>query len=188
MLSKDVAILQFVMMIHILHCKKKYFKTRLSFKSDTFILCSLYHNVTSKSCRIFLPLLSYWFLQNISFSNSPFHPFLPSLSNFFTTHILVSVSFFRRVLFSAWFLFFQSPYYWPSQHHTPDNIEWVPTCFSRLCWFDISKNPSTSVDISKTVSVEISRYAIYLYKRGQRNKKIHGLEPGLPVCSLFSQA
>lgn len=41
---------------------------------------------------------------------------------------------------------FQSPYYWPSQHHTPDNIE----------------------------------YAIYLYKRGQRNKKIHGLEPGLP--------
>lgn len=41
---------------------------------------------------------------------------------------------------------FQSPYYWPSQHHTPDNIE----------------------------------YAIYLYKRAQRNKKIHGLEPGLP--------
>jgi len=41
---------------------------------------------------------------------------------------------------------FQSPYFWPSQHHTPDNIE----------------------------------YAIYLYKRAQKNKKIHGLEPGLP--------
>ena len=26
-----------------------------------------------------------------------------------------------------------------------------------------------------------TRYAIYLYKRAQRNKKIHGLEPGLPV-------
>ena len=46
--------------------------------------------------------------------------------------------------------FFQSPYYWPSQHHTPDNIE----------------------------------YAIYLYKRAQRNKKIHGLEPGLPVRNI----
>ena len=42
---------------------------------------------------------------------------------------------------------FQSPYFWPSQHHTPDNIE----------------------------------YAIFLYKRAQKNKKIHGLEPGLPV-------
>jgi len=41
---------------------------------------------------------------------------------------------------------FQSPYYWPSQHHTPDNIE----------------------------------YAIYLYKRAQRKRNIHGLEPGLP--------
>jgi len=41
---------------------------------------------------------------------------------------------------------FQSPYFWPSQHHTPDHIE----------------------------------YAIYLYKRAQKNKKIHGLEPGLP--------
>ena len=41
----------------------------------------------------------------------------------------------------------QSPYFWPSQHHTPDHIE----------------------------------YAIYLYKRAQKNKKIHGLEPGLPV-------
>jgi hypothetical protein len=41
----------------------------------------------------------------------------------------------------------QSPYYWPSQHHTPDNIE----------------------------------YAIYLYKRAQRRRNIHGLEPGLPV-------
>jgi len=41
---------------------------------------------------------------------------------------------------------FQSPYYWPSQHHTPDNIE----------------------------------YAIYLYKRAQRRRNIHGLEPGLP--------
>jgi len=41
---------------------------------------------------------------------------------------------------------FQSPYFWPSQHHTPDHIE----------------------------------YAIYLYKRAAKNKKIHGLEPGLP--------
>jgi regulator of G-protein signaling len=41
---------------------------------------------------------------------------------------------------------FQSPYYWPSQHHTPDSIE----------------------------------YAIYLYKRAQRRRNIHGLEPGLP--------
>ena len=136
----------------------------------------------------FLPLLSSWFLQNISFLNSPFHPFLPSLSNFFTTHILVSVSFFQTRVVLYLIFIFQSPYYWPSQHHTPDNIEWVSTCFSGLCWFDISKNPSTSVDIFKTVSLEISRYAIYLYKRGQRNKKIHGLEPGLPVRSLFSQA
>ena len=136
----------------------------------------------------FLPLLSSWFLQNIFFLNSPLHPFLSPLSNFFTTHILESVSFFRRVLFLFLIFIFQSPYYWPSQHHTPDNIEWVSNCLSRLCWFDISKNPSTSVDISKTVSVDISRYAIYLYKRGQRNKKIHGLEPGLPVCSLFSLA
>ena len=136
----------------------------------------------------FLPLLSSWFLQNISFLNSPFHPFLPSLSNFFTTHILVSVSFFQTRVVLYLIFIFQSPYYWPSQHHTPDNIEWVSSCLSRLCWFDISKNPSTSVDIFKTVSLEISRYAIYLYKRGQRNKKIHGLEPGLPVRSLFSQA
>ena len=42
---------------------------------------------------------------------------------------------------------FQTPYYWPSQHHTPDNIE----------------------------------YSIYLYKRAQKNKKIHGLEAGLQV-------
>ena len=173
-------------MIHILHYKNIFHVFHL----DQILLYSVAYIKMSPQSHVafFLPLLSSWFLQNISFLNSPFHPFLPSLSNFFTTHILVSVSFFRRVLFSAWFLFFQSPYYWPSQHHTPDNIEWVSTCFSGLCWFDISKNPSTSVDIFKTVSLEISRYAIYLYKRGQRNKKIHGLEPGLPVRSLFSQA
>ena len=173
-------------MIHILHYKNIFHVFHL----DQILLYSVAYIKMSPQSHVafFLPLLSSWFLQNISFLNSPFHPFLPSLSNFFTTHILVSVSFFQTRVVLYLIFIFQSPYYWPSQHHTPDNIEWVSTCFSGLCWFDISKNPSTSVDISKTVSVEISRYAIYLYKRGQRNKKIHGLEPGLPVGSLFSQA
>ena len=173
-------------MIHILHYKNIFHVFHL----DQILLYSVAYIKMSPQSHVafFLPLLSSWFLQNISFLNSPFHPFLPSLSNFFTTHILVSVSFFQTRVASLPDFYFSEPLLLAvsaphtRQYRVSSNLSFKPR------WFDISKNPSTSVDISKTVSVEISRYAIYLYKRGQRNKKIHGLEPGLPVCSLFSQA
>ena len=57
----------------------------------------------------FLPLLSSWFLQNIFLLNSPLHPFLSPLSNFFTTHILESVSFFQTRVVSLPDFYFSEP-------------------------------------------------------------------------------
>ena len=97
---------------------------------------------------------------------SPFQVVLKNSPNFYyRTHMTkvmadksLSTIFFETPcifnLYIKYFLKFQSPYFWPSQHHTPDHIE----------------------------------YAIYLYKRAQKNKKIHGLEPGLPVSQeLFKE-
>ena len=116
------------------------------------------------------------------------------------------------------FLFFQSPYYWPSQHHTPDNIEYAIQQFlppnARICFSiplprvehklepwgcpnifpEAMGNSWPIFPRMRDSKPNIFRYAIYLYKRAQRNKKIHGLEPGLPVkpyihifCLFFVQ-
>ena len=91
----------------IFYITKTYFRTRLSFWFKK--LCSWYHNLTSKSCRIFsaspLFLISSKYFP-FKFPSSPF-PFT-SVQFLHNTYIGIGFLFSDACCFSSWFLFFRA--------------------------------------------------------------------------------
>ena len=91
----------------IFYITKTYSRTRLSFWFKK--LCSWYHNLTSKSCRIFsaspLFLISSKYFP-FKFPSSPF-PFT-SVQFLHNTYIGIGFLFSDACCFSSWFLFFRA--------------------------------------------------------------------------------
>ena len=91
----------------IFYITKTYFRTRLSFWFKK--LCSWYHNLTSKSCRIFsaspLFLISSKYFP-FKFPSSPF-PFT-AVQFLHNTYIGIGFLFSDACCFSSWFLFFRA--------------------------------------------------------------------------------